>query len=220
MRTTAELRPPRRWMTKRNGALLIGGIAAGVAGAIWWGDEAPYPYAQRWMLDLPLPFLTNGDLDRALAPKPGERVLEIGPGTGLQALHVAPQLAAGGRLDVVDVQQPMLDHVARRAARRGITNIVPTKSDARELPFEDNTFDAVYLITALGEIPEPKRALREAARTTAPGGRIVVGEFFDPHWISPNRLRDYAEDAGLLVDSRRGVSLAYLARLRASSFAA
>ena len=70
---------------------------------------APYPYAQGALLDIPLPFLTNRRLDALLGAWPGERVLEIGPGTGLQALHVARQLGPSGRLDVVDIQQAMLE---------------------------------------------------------------------------------------------------------------
>ncbi|WP_426513386.1 class I SAM-dependent methyltransferase [Dactylosporangium sp. McL0621] len=54
--------------------------------------------------------------------------------------------------------------------------IVPHCSDARELPFDDGVFDAVYLVTALGEIPEPARVLSAAARVLKPGGRLVVGD--------------------------------------------
>jgi hypothetical protein len=57
--------------------------------------RSPYPYAQHWLLDLPLPFLTNRRLDALLAARPGERVLEVRPGTGLQAAQVADLL--GGR---------------------------------------------------------------------------------------------------------------------------
>ena len=91
------------------------GAAAVTAGAWWFSDRAPYPYSQRRLLDLQLPFLGLSDLDAVLRPRTGERMLELGPGTGLQALHVAPQLGPDGRLDIVDVQQEMLDHVMRRA---------------------------------------------------------------------------------------------------------
>ena len=78
--------------------VLIAAAAAAAAAAWWWADSAPYPYAQRWLLDLPLPFLTNRRLDALPGVRPGERVLEVGPGTGLQALHVAGLLGAGERL--------------------------------------------------------------------------------------------------------------------------
>jgi ubiquinone/menaquinone biosynthesis C-methylase UbiE len=50
-------------------------------------------------------------------------VLEIGPGTGLQALHVAGLLGGEGRLDIIDIQDQMLEHVMRRARAAGITSI-------------------------------------------------------------------------------------------------
>jgi ubiquinone/menaquinone biosynthesis C-methylase UbiE len=151
-----------------------------------------------------------------LGPRDGERILEIGPGTGLQSLHVAPQLGADGRLDIIDVQQEMLDHVMRRVGSAGLSNIVPARADARELPFSDHVFDAVYLVTVLGEIPEPERALSEASRVLHPGGRVVIGEFFDRHWLPFGRLCRLADDAGLRPAARRGPSVAYLARFRAA----
>jgi ubiquinone/menaquinone biosynthesis C-methylase UbiE len=188
-------------------------LAAGTA-AWWHTDRAPYPYAQRRLLDLPLPFLTSRRLDAMLAPEPGERILEIGPGTGLQALHVARQLGDRGRLDIVDIQDEMLDHVMRRALAQGAVPIVPARADARELPFPDGTFDAAYLVTVLGEIPDPGAAMRELRRVLAPSGRLVVGEFLDRHYVPFARLVSYADAAGLEVSVRLGPPLAYLARLR------
>src|ERR1700730_6557055 len=105
-------------------------VAAAAATAAWWyTDSAPYPYAQRRLLDLPLPFLTNRRLDALLGIRPGERVLEIGPGTALQALQVAGLLGSEGRLDIIDVQAEMLEHVLRRAGAAGINSITAAKAD-------------------------------------------------------------------------------------------
>jgi ubiquinone/menaquinone biosynthesis C-methylase UbiE len=193
--------------------VVIGAAAVAAAAAWWWTDTAPYPYAQRWLLDVPLPYLTNGRLDALLGARPGERVLEIGPGTGLQALHVADQLGAEGRLDIVDIQQSMLDHVMRRAAAGKIGAIVPARADARELPFDDGSFDAAYLVTVLGEIPDPRAAIREIGRVLKPGGRLVVGEFADRHFVPLVTLLRYANDAGLRPSAWLGPPLAYFARL-------
>ncbi|HEY4004436.1 MAG TPA: methyltransferase domain-containing protein [Pseudonocardia sp.] len=192
-------------------------LAAAAAAAALWGwwasDSAPYPYSQRWLLDLPLPLLSQRRLERLLEPAPGERVLEIGPGTGLQSLPVASRLGGSGRLDIVDVQQRMLDHVMSRAAHRSLANIVPTKADAQALPFPAGTFDAAYLVTALGEIPEPDRTLRELRRVLKVDGRLVVGEFFDRHQVRRRALARHAQTAGLRVTQSIGPPFAYYARL-------
>ncbi len=188
--------------------------AVGAAAAWWFTDSAPYPYAQRRLLDLPLPFLTNRRLDALLAIRPGERVLEIGPGTGLQALHVAGQLGDDGRLDIIDIQDQMLDHVMSRARAAGITTITAAKADARELPFPDATFDAAYLVTVLGEIPNQAAVVRELRRVLKPAGRLVVGEFLDRHYVPIVDLLGYGNEAGLELSGRLGPPLAYFARLR------
>jgi ubiquinone/menaquinone biosynthesis C-methylase UbiE len=198
-------------------ALAVAGAAAATAAAAaawWYTDSAPYPYAQRKVLDLPLPFLTNRRLDALLGIRPGERALEIGPGTGLQALHVAGLLGDAGRLDIIDVQAEMLDHVMSRAEAAGITSIAAAQADARQLPFPDATFDAAYLVTVLGEIPDPAAAVRELGRVLKPTGRLVVGEFLDRHYVPVVDLLRYGNAAGLELSGRLGPPLAYFARLR------
>jgi ubiquinone/menaquinone biosynthesis C-methylase UbiE len=200
----------------RRGLAVAGASAAAAAGvAAWWyTDSAPYPYAQRKLLDLPLPWLTNRRLDALLGIRPGERVLEIGPGTGLQALHVGGLVGDEGCLNIIDVQDEMLDHVMGRARAAGITSIAATNADARQLPFPDATFDAAYLVTVLGEIPDPAAAVCELRRVLKPSGRLVVGEFLDRHYVPIVDLMRYANAAGLELSGRLGPPLAYLARLR------
>ena len=189
--------------------------AAAVAGAAFWWRKNPSacPYSQRFWVEAPHPFITRARLREILEPQPGERVLEVGPGTGYYALPVAGWLAPGGRLDVLDVQQEMLDHTMQRAGEQGVENIVPALADARSLPYANGTFDAAYLVTVLGEIPDQGAALRELRRVVKPSGRIVVGELFgDPHMVTSGALRERAGDAGFTFDQRLGNALAYFAR--------
>lgn len=194
-------------------AAAVGGAAV-VGAALWWRrNPSACPYNQRFWVEAPHPFITRPRLREILAPQPGQRVLEVGPGTGYYALETAGWIAPDGRLDVFDLQQDMLDHTMRRAGERGLSNIVPTQGDARSLPYEDGTFDAAYLVTVLGEIPDQEAALRELARVVKPSGDVVVGELFgDPHWVSPGKLRERAERSGLRFERRVGSPLGYFAR--------
>jgi ubiquinone/menaquinone biosynthesis C-methylase UbiE len=195
------------------------GVAAGlgVAGAALWWRRHPSacPYSQRFWVEAPHPFITRERLRSVLDPAGGERVLEVGPGTGYYSLPVARWLGPSGRLDVLDIQQEMVDHTLRRASAEGIANIVGERGDARAMPYEDSSFDAAYLVTVLGEIPDQEAALRELRRVVKPNGRIVVGELFgDPHMVTFRALRDRAEAAGLEVDQKLSGRLWHFTRLR------
>ena len=193
-------------------------LAAGgalVVGALWWRKHpSACPYGQRFWVEAPHPLVTRRRLREVMDPRPGERVLEVGPGTGYYSLDVADWLSPGGTLDVFDLQQQMLDHTLRRAGDRGLTNLTARQGDARRLPYADASFDAAYLVTVLGEIPDRQTALDELARVLKPGGRLVVGELFgDPHWVSPKRVAAGGATAGLVSSRRLGTPLGYFVRL-------
>jgi ubiquinone/menaquinone biosynthesis C-methylase UbiE len=191
----------------------LGAAGATAGSALWWRSHpSACPYNQRFWVQAPHPFITRARLKDALAPKPGETVLEIGPGTGYYSLDVA-QWIAPGTLHVFDLQQEMLDHTMRRATENEIHNISPTQGDARSLPYEDSSFDAAYLVTVLGEIPDQETALSELQRVLKPGGRLVVGELFgDPHMVTINALEQRAQ--GMTLETRVGPKIGYFARLR------
>jgi ubiquinone/menaquinone biosynthesis C-methylase UbiE len=192
----------------------------GLAGAALWWRRHPSacPYSQRFWVEAPHPFITRERLRSVLSPSSGERVLEVGPGTGYYSLPVARWLEPGGRLDLLDIQQEMLDHTLRRAAAEGVENISAVRADAQEMPFADDSFDAAYLVTVLGEIADQDAALRELRRVVKPGGRIVVGELFgDPHMVTFRAVRDRAAAAGLEVERKLGGRLWHFTRLGVAS---
>jgi ubiquinone/menaquinone biosynthesis C-methylase UbiE len=198
------------------GKLVLAFLGAVAAIALWWRRHpSACPYSQRFWVEAPHPLVTRKRLREALAPQRGERLLEVGPGTGYYALPVAEWLGPEGTLEVFDLQQEMLDHTAGRAREAGLDTIVPTQGDARALPYGDDAVDGAYLVIVLGEIPDQQAALRELARVVRPGGRVVVGEVIgDPHWVAPGALRRRAEAAGLRFERRIGSPLGYFAVLR------
>ncbi len=189
--------------------------AAIVGAALWWRkNPSACPYGQRFWVEAPHPVISRDRLRSVLAPQPGERVLEIGPGTGYYTLDLAGWVGPEGRVEIFDLQQEFLDHVSGRAGERGLANIVPTQGDATALPYEDGSIDAVALTAVLGEIPDPVAALREIRRVLKPGGRLVVGELFgDPHFTTLSSLKRQAAEAGLSFETHSGNWFAYFARL-------
>lgn len=197
--------------------VLVGLIGAAFLATLWWRkNPSACPYGQRFFLELPRPFVTRSGLREILTPEPGERMLEVGPGTGYYSLHVARWLEPDGTLDVFDLQREMLDHTVRRAREQGISNIVSAQGDAQTLPYPDGAFDAAYLIATLGEIPDQEKALRELRRVLKPDGRLVVGEGFpDPHRVAFGTLLARAEEAGLRFERHLEGTLGYYARFAA-----
>jgi SAM-dependent methyltransferase len=189
---------------------------AGVLAAAWWWRTHPSacPYSQRLWVQAPHPLITRERLHRVLDPQTGERLLEIGPGTGYYTLDLAGWVGPEGAVEILDLQREMLDHTMRRAREGDVSNVVPTQGDATALPYEDDSIDGVVLVAVLGEIPDPDSAMREIARVLKPSGRLIVGEIAgDPHFTSTGALERRGRDAGLRLTERSGPPFGYFARL-------
>ncbi|MDQ6607189.1 MAG: class I SAM-dependent methyltransferase [Actinomycetota bacterium] len=192
-------------------ALGLGGAAIGLR--LWRRYTTPFPFRLRRWISVETPGLSSERLRSLLEPRPGERMLEIGPGIGLYSLPAARWLAPNGTLEVLDLQPEMLDETLERARSEGLTNLTATQGDAQQLPFPDDTFDAAFVVTALGEIPDQETALGELRRVLKPSGRLVVGELvIDLHGIRLLALRERAQRAGFRFERRTGRGLAYFAR--------
>ena len=110
----------------------------------------------------------------AVAPRPGERVLDLAAGTGTSS---EPFAVAGALVVPCDFSQGMLQ-VGKEARPR----LDFVAGDATRLPFADASFDAVTISFGLRNIVDAEAGLREMLRVTKPGGRLVVCEFSSPTW--------------------------------------
>jgi ubiquinone/menaquinone biosynthesis C-methylase UbiE len=113
----------------------------------------------------------------AIAPVPGERLLDVGCGGGFYIADLIDVVGAQGSIVGVDVAAPMLAVAERRCAGRD--NVEFRTGDATALPAEDAGFDAAYSVQVLEYVPHTARALGELFRVLKPGGRVMV---WDVDW--------------------------------------
>lgn len=199
-------------------SLALASVLAGLAGVAyalrWRRNPSPCPYSQRVWIDLPRPIISRSRLCEVLEPQPGERLLELGPGTGYYTGTVAETIGPAGMVHAVDVQRPMVADLQTRLREHGHDNVAPVCGDGRKLPYPADSFDAAYLVLVLGEIPDQKRALAELERVLKPGGRLVVGESLpDPHFVTRETLRNHAERQGFRFETAVGTRGSYFARV-------
>lgn len=114
------------------------------------------------------------DMVDAVAPAPGDLVLDLAAGTGCST---EPFDAAGARGIACDFSFGML-----RQGKTDRPDVAFVAGDGTRLPFADDTFDAVTISYGLRNFVDPLAGLREMLRVTRPGGRLVVCEFSQPTW--------------------------------------
>jgi phosphatidylethanolamine/phosphatidyl-N-methylethanolamine N-methyltransferase len=112
--------------------------------------------------------------------QPGERVLEVGVGTGIN-LSLYPKAC---RMTGIDFSSSMLEKARERVARGGLQQMRLLQMDAADLKFADDSFDIVYAPYLISVVPDPVKVAQEMRRVCRPGGRII----FLNHFISPNPI--------------------------------
>lgn len=132
--------------------------------------------------------------------QPGMRVLEIGCGSGAYTLEIARAVGATGKVVALDIQPGMLEQLKNKLTRSentDIRNVEPLLASAYQLPFQNGSFDAAFMITVLQEIPDKWRALAEVRRTLRPGGIVAVTEWlFDPDYPLKQTTLRLLKEAG------------------------
>jgi SAM-dependent methyltransferase len=109
---------------------------------------------------------------------PGQRVLDVGCGTGVVTRAAARRVAPSGRVIGVDSSSALLTVARGYADNEGLGALIELRQgDCRRLPFADASFDAALAVTLLAHVPQAERALAELVRVTRPGGRVGVFDF-------------------------------------------
>ena len=117
--------------------------------------------------------------------KPGDRVIEVGVGTGINAGLYPRECTVTG----IDLSDSMLEKARDRVARKGIRNVRLLEMDAADIRFPDETFDIVYAPYLISVVPDPVAVVREMRRVCRTGGRIVILN----HFRSANPLMAWVE---------------------------
>jgi ubiquinone/menaquinone biosynthesis C-methylase UbiE len=137
--------------------------------------------------------------------RPGQRVLEIGPGPGRLLIPAAQRVAPNGEVFGLDIQPGMLARLKTNAARAGVTNLTAMLGDATQAVFSPESFDVIYLSTVLGEIPDREAALRQCYAALKPGGTLSITEMMpDPHYQTQEMVQQLAEGAGFRPQAAYG----------------
>ena len=114
-----------------------------------------------------------------LKPKDTDIVLDVASGTGEPGLTIATMLR-GGKVIAIDLAEGMLDVALENANRRGIKNFETITCDVCDLPFPDNSFDAISCRFGFMFFPDMLLAAKEMVRVLKPGGRIAVTVWNEP----------------------------------------
>jgi SAM-dependent methyltransferase len=130
----------------------------------------------------------------AIAPLlPGETVLDIGCGAGMDLLLAARRVGPSGRAIGIDMTDAMRDRACGSAAAAGLANVEVHRADATAIPLPDASVDVVISNGVLNLVPEKEKAFREIRRLLRPRGRL--------------QLADIALDVELGEDARRNIDL-------------
>jgi phosphatidylethanolamine/phosphatidyl-N-methylethanolamine N-methyltransferase len=146
--------------------------------------------------------------------KEGDRVLDVGVGTGLSLPLYPPYCQVTG----IDLSADMLEQASKKIKKHNLTHVTLMEMDASHLCFQDNTFDHVIATFVISVVPDPVRVIAEMKRVNKKDGNLVIVNHFQSHnrfiakieelvspicaklgWRSDLALEDLIEDANLEI---------------------
>ena len=137
-------------------------------------------YADEWLKDIPESsiesFAGTGNPFSLGELRPGERVVDLGSGAGIDSLIAAKKVGPEGRVIGVDMTPAMLEKARQAAEEAGLSNVEFREGYAEKLPVADGWADVVISNGALNLMPDKAAALQEMARVLGPDGRLQIGD--------------------------------------------
>jgi SAM-dependent methyltransferase len=141
-----------------------------------------------------------------LGIKPGQAVADIGAGSGYITQRLAAKAGSSGKVYAVDIQQEMLDLIAKKMKSRGVRNVTPVLGTIKNPNLPTNAVDLVVMVDVYHEFSEPEAMMRHIVESLKPGGRVAFVEYRaeDPnvpikrvHKMSEAQVKKEAAAAGL-----------------------
>lgn len=146
------------------------------------------PGWEKWD-ELTMDFLqpVGDEMISLLAPANDEVILDVAAGTGEPGLTMASMLSGDGKVVITDIAKDMLEIAKKNATQRGIENIETRVCDVSELPYADDTFDAISCRFGFMFFPDMEVAAKEMTRVLKPGGKIAASVWSTPEknpWVA------------------------------------
>jgi ubiquinone/menaquinone biosynthesis C-methylase UbiE len=146
------------------------------------------------------------------------KVLEIGCGSGAFTTYIARAIGKQGEVYALDIQEGMLNQLKEKLSNpqnSDIDNIKLINASAYKLPFKNDSFELVYMISVFQEIPDGVKALNEIKRVLKPGGILAISEFFtDPDYPLRSTTIKQGKQGGFKFESVSGNFWNYTAKFR------
>jgi SAM-dependent methyltransferase len=130
--------------------------------------------------------------------RPGETVLDLGSGAGLDVFLSARRVGSAGKVYGLDMTDEMLDLARRNQAESDITNVEFVKGDIENIPLPDDSVDVIISNCVINLSPDKPRVFHESNRVLAPGGRFAVTDIITTRPFSADEKADMAEWTGCI----------------------
>ena len=167
-------------------------------------QEFIFPTGRAWALDLGYPQDLLARVPEAScesfagvanpfsmgALQPGEDVLDVGSGAGMDTLVAAQMVGPSGSVTGIDMTPEMVAKARGSVAEMGLDNVTIVEGSAEQLPFDDASFDVVISNGVIDLIPDKDAVFSEITRVLRPGGRIQLADVTIQNPVSEESKRD------------------------------